>query len=263
MNIAVTHKVSPNLNQCELTHMDREPIDIEQARAQHDGYNDCLARHGLKVIELDANKELPDSVFVEDTAVVVDEVAVMTPMGVDSRRPEVAAVAAEMANHRPVVHIDPSANLEGGDVVRINRSFYVGLSSRSDRAGVAGLAGYLEPHGYTVTGVELRAALHLKSAVSQLDESTLLINREMVDPALFTGRHSGFRLVDVPPDEPKSANILIVDGTVILPSAYARMVDLLLSMGLKVDALEMSELLKAESGVTCSSLIFRDMTGAA
>ncbi len=255
MYIALTHKVSPNIVNCALTFQDRTPIDVELAVKQHDEYNDWLRRHGVKVIELDFNLDLPDSVFVEDTAVVVDEVAVATTMGVDSRRGEIPAMRQELAKYRPVKDIAPSGNLEGGDVVRVGKRFFVGLSSRTDAAGVASLAELLKPYGYRVEGVPMRKALHLKSAVSALNEETLFINREMVDPEPF----AGYRLIDVPPEEPKSANFLKVNGVIMLPASHPRMAELLVGLGEEVEPIDISELQKTESGVTCSSIIFKDL----
>lgn len=256
MDIALTHQVSPRIVDCELTYLDRQPIDYDRAVAQHNGYNDWLRRHGLQVIELNHNPDLPDSVFVEDTAVVVDEVAVMTTMGIDSRRPEVPAMRRVLAEYRPVKDIASGANLEGGDVVRIGRRFFVGLSTRSDRAGVASLAEHLKPHGYEVIGVEMKKALHLKSAASTIDGETVLINREFIDDEFF----KDYKLIDIPPQEPKGANILkVADGTIMIPTAYPRTIDLLIGLGQKVEPIDITELLKAESGVTCSSVIFKDL----
>ncbi len=255
-HLALTHRVSPRISQCALTYLERRPIDHHLAAAQHEAYNACLRRHGLEVIELSVNLDLPDSVFVEDAAVVVDETAVMATMGVDSRRGEVAGVEAELAKWRLIVRIDPKARLEGGDVLRMGRRLFIGLTSRTDAAGAASLTAILEPFGYRVSRVPLKKALHLKSAVSALDEETLIINPWAVDAEFF----AGFRLVEAPVEEPEAANVLRLGRVICLHAGFLRTIDLLTFLGYEVDAVDISELLKAEAGMTCSSIIFRRPT---
>jgi dimethylargininase len=229
---------------------------VELARRQHAGYCDWLRSVGLEVVVLEVNPDFPDSVFVEDTAVVVDEVAVMTTMGVGSRRGEIAAMENVLSRYRPIVRIADQgfagADLEGGDVLRVGRRFFVGLSTRSNPAGAEALAAVLEPLGYSVTPVTVKGTLHLKSAVSAIDEKTLLIN----PPVLDTGPFEGFEWVRVPEDEPRAANILSVDGRIAVFSGYVKTARLLADLGLDVSSIDISELIKADSGLTCSSIIF-------
>ena len=248
--IAITRAVGPSIANCELTWLQREPIDPLLAQYQHHAYELCLADLGATVVSLPALLSHPDAVFVEDPALVLDEVAVITPMGCESRRGERPSLAAALAHYRPVVHMPGPGMLEGGDVLRIGRQLFVGLSNRTDQAGIDELALILRPYGYTVDPIELRNCLHQKSAVSWIGDGTLLINRDWVDESAFASWH----LIDV--EEPAAGNALRVADTVIMPSAFPRTAARLRDHGFKVRELDLSELLKAESGVTCSSLIF-------
>jgi dimethylargininase len=252
MLTAITRAVGPSLGDCELTWLPREPIDIANAIAQHDAYERALAELGVHVVSLPALPDHPDAVFVEDPALVLDEVAVITAMGVASRRGERDSLAAALEGFRPVIRMRETACLEGGDVMRVGRNLYVGLSARTSAEGVAQLADILAPFGYNVQLVEMRDCLHLKSACSFIGDGTVLLNRAWLDS--FALRE--YRLIDVAPGEPSGANALRVGGTVLMPDAFPATATRLREAGFQVKALDLSELLKAESGVTCSSLLF-------
>lgn len=252
MRIAITREVSPAIGRCELTHLERQPIDVELARAQHRAYQACLAGLGCRVETLPAAPELPDSVFVEDVAVVLDELAILTRPGAESRRPEVAAIAEALRPYRPLHAIEAPGTVDGGDVLRVGRRLYVGLSSRSNAAAIEQMREVLAPHGYTVQGVPVAGCLHLKSAVTQVAEGTLLINRAWVDPAAF----AGLELIDVDPAEPYAANALRVGEELIYPAAFPATRRRLEARGLTVHTVDVSELAKAEGAVTCCSLVF-------
>ncbi|HVV43796.1 MAG TPA: arginine deiminase family protein [Bryobacteraceae bacterium] len=252
MLIAITREVSASLAQCELTWLDRRPIDIEKARAEHRAYEHCLRDLGARVISLPALDEYPDAVFVEDPAIVLDEVAVITTMGASSRRGERESLAVAVGHYKPVIRMSDPARLEGGDVMRAGRQLYAGLSGRTDAAGIAQLGELLAPYGYRVHGVPLHGCLHLKSACCALSDDTVLLNREWVDASLF----GGHRLIDVAPGEPGAANALAIGNTVVMPDVYPATAEILRREGFAVRALDMTELMKAESGVTCSSLLF-------
>jgi dimethylargininase len=251
---AITRGVSATLSACELTWLEREPIDIEKALAEHHAYERCLADLGVRVISLPALDSHPDAVFVEDPAIVLDEVAVIATMGCESRRGERASLAAALAPFRPLIHMRDPAKLEGGDVMRVGRHLFAGLSARTDAAGIAQLAAELQPFGYEVHGVELRDCLHLKSACCCIAPNTILINRSWVDIELL----SKYRLIDVAESEPGAANALNIGDTIVMPNVFPDTATILRREGFKVAELDMSELMKAESGVTCSSLIFQD-----
>ncbi len=254
--IAITRGVSRSLGDCELTWLAREPIDIDRAIAQHMEYEACLASLGARVISLPPLEEHPDAVFVEDPAIVLDEVAVITTMGAASRRGERASLAAALAEYRPVLWMRDPARLEGGDVMRVGRDLYAGISGRTDAAGVAELRELIAPFGYRVTAVELRDCLHLKSACCFIgddsrENDTVLINRDWVNASALTG----YRLIDVASDEPWAANALRVGAAVVMAAAFPKTADRLRRAGFEVRPVDVSELMKAESGVTCSSLI--------
>ena len=252
---AITRDVSPNVNDCELSFHERRPIDVPKAIAQHNAYRDCLAELGARIISLPAEPGLPDAVFVEDAAVVLDEIAVITNMGAASRRPEAASVAKALMRYRPLKYLTLPATLDGGDVLRIGRTLFVGLSGRTNRQGVEQLSELVRPHGYQVQPVEVTGCLHLKSACSYVGNNTILANRFWIDLEPLRG----FELLDVPKEEPAAANALLLADVVIVPGlAFPKTHGLLEEQGFRVRTADMSELQKAEAGVTCCSLIFDD-----
>jgi len=252
MKIALTHIVSPLINRCELSFLDRQSIHFDKATKQHEEYCRCLKDHGLKVIELSTNRSYPDSTFIEDTAVVVDEIAVMASMGLTSRRGEIAGVKPELAKYRKTAHLPLPATLEGGDVLRVQRKIFVGISPRTNSAGAESLRNILEPFGYEIIPVILNDCLHLKSACTAVDDHSLLINPRWIDLKPLTD----FKIISIPEDEPWAANTLRINNTVILHAGFRKTTHLLRTMGLSVETLDISELLKAEAGMTCSSIIF-------
>jgi len=249
---AITRAVSPAIHRCELSHLPRLAIDFSKAVEQHRQYQACLGDLGVSVVTLAAEPELPDSMFVEDPAVVADEVAVMTRMGAESRRAESQTLAETLSRYRPLRWMREPATLEGGDVLRIGKTLYVGLSQRTNPTGISQLAEELRPFGYQVRPVEVRGCLHLKSACCSLGDQIILANREWMDAADF----KGLRIIDVPASEPRAANLLTISDTVIVPATFPATADLLRRLGWKVRTLDISELMKAEAGLTCSSILF-------
>ena len=249
---AVTRGVSPSINRCEIGFIEREEIDLARAGAQHAQYQALLADLGAEVVSLPGEPDYPDSDFVEDPAIVMDEVAVMTRMGAESRRGEPESLARALKDYRPLRWLREPATLEGGDVMRIGRTLYVGTSSRSNREGIAQLSDELRPFGYRVVPVTVRGALHLKTACCALGDNTILANRAWVDLAPL----APLRVVDVAPGEERAANVLLLNGSAIIPACFPRTAEILDREGLRVRPLDVSELMKAEAGVTCCSLIF-------
>ena len=249
---AITREVSPSIQHCQLTHLTRKAIDVEAARLQHRQYQRCLASLGCDVHCLPVEPDLPDAVFVEDTAVVLDELAVITRPGPESRRPETASVARALEPHRELRYIESPGTIDGGDVMQIGRKLFVGLSGRSNASGIEQLRRHVLPLGYTVEGVELKDCLHLKTAVCPVARNTLLINRAWID----TGAFAAMALIDVDPSEPFGANALWVGQAVIYPLAYPATQKRMQDRGIIVETVDASELAKAEGGVTCCSLIF-------
>jgi dimethylargininase len=253
MDVAVTREVPPSLARCELSFVAREPIDLARAEAQHRDYCDGLARAGLEVIRLPADPELPDCCFVEDTAIVLDEVAVVTVPGAPSRRREVPAVAEALACHRELRRLTLPATLDGGDVLRMGRTLFVGRTARSNPAGHEALRQATSPFGYEVVAIEVSGCLHLKSAVTAVDDETVLVNPAWLD----AGPLAAFRRLQVHPDEPGAANVLRVRAALWGHAGFPRTLDRLDAAGHAVTAVDVSEFVKAEAALTCKSLIFR------
>jgi len=249
---AITREVSSSINNCELSFHAREPIDVAKAIAQHKAYQDCLAELGVQVVSLPAEPELPDAVFVEDPAVVVDEVAVISIMGVPSRRPEARSLADALSRYRSIKFLCDPATLDGGDVLRIGRLVFAGLSQRTNWEGITQLRGVLRAFDYEVQPVEVKGCLHLKSACSYIGNDTVLINRSWIDAERFRG----LQLLDVPDEEPGAANALVIKDVVIIPASFRKTLALLEQHRFRVRTIDLSELQKAEAGVTCTSLIF-------
>ncbi|MDH3290128.1 MAG: arginine deiminase family protein [Gemmatimonadota bacterium] len=250
--VAVTRPPTEALARCELTHLDRQPIDIALALAQHRAYEACLARLGAEVMSLPPEPDLPDAVFVEDVAVVLDRVAIITRPGAPSRRRERASTAAALKAFRSVQHVAAPAMLDGGDVLCVGKVLYVGRSTRTDAAGIAELERIAAPFGYVVRPVAVTGCLHLKSACSYVGDGMLLVNRNWIDAAAVQEE----QLVDVPPGEPHAANTLMVGDTVVAAVGFPRTVALLERLGRTVETVELSELRKAEAGGSCMSVIF-------
>jgi dimethylargininase len=251
MFIAITREVSRSIVDCELTHLARTPINVSRARAQHEEYRAALRNLGLEVVSLPELPELPDAVFVEDTAVVLKEAAVLTRPGSDARKPEVESVARALEKYRPLLRVTSPATLDGGDVLVVGRKIFVGQTLRSNAAAVGQLQGLLGPFGYVALGVPVTGCLHLKTAVTRVAENTLLINPAWVDKSHF----EGFEFIEVDPSEPYAANALMVEGTLIHPSAFAGTRARLEAAGRPIVQVEADELAKAEGGVTCCSLL--------
>jgi dimethylargininase len=252
MLTALTRAVSPSFAECELLFHQREPIDVSLAILQHARYEQCLRRLGVRVLSLPAEPELPDAVFVEDPAVVVDEVAVLTAPVPLLRRREVASIAAALRPYRPLRYITGSgASLEGGDVLRIDHTLYVGLSRRTNAEGVGQLAAALQPYGYELVTVPVTGCLHLKSACTYVGQGTLLINRHWLDPDALRA----FDAVAVAPEEPGAANALLIGETVLLPESSPRTRELLARRGFRVESVDNSEFQKAEGALTCCSIL--------
>src|SRR5258706_9912272 len=185
MRLVITRDVSPRFNECELTHIDRAPIDVEVAQSQHHGYVQALKELGYAVLELPAEADLPDSVFVEDTAVILPEVALITKPGADSRKPEIESVAQALRPYRELVFIESPGSVDGGDVLVLRGNMYVGLSTRSNQAAIDQMNEKLGKYGYKTQGVEMHDCLHLKTAVTHVDDKPLLIDRKCADVEKF------------------------------------------------------------------------------
>jgi dimethylargininase len=245
VRIAITRAVSPAIAECELSYIGRQPIDARRAAVQHDAYERRLAAHGCKVIRIAEAPEMPDGVFVEDAAVVLDDLAIITRPGAISRRAETESVATALKGFRPLHRIESPATLDGGDVLAIDGTLYVGLSQRTSMAALQQL---------NAVPIRFQNCLHLKSAVTQIGERTLLMNPQWVD----AGQFRDFDVIAVDAQEPFGANALRLDDILLYSASYPRTRRLLESRGFQVETLDLFELEKAEAGVTCCSLILSE-----
>ena len=249
---AITRTPSAALSRCALTYLSRQPIDVPRALAQHAAYVEALRRCGVSVRVLQPEEDLPDAVFVEDTAVVVDECAVITRPGIESRRAEVESVRAALAAVRPTVRVEAPGTLEGGDVLRVGRTFFVGQTLRTNAQGTRQLAAALEPHGYEVVAATPTGCLHLKSAATWIGRETVLVNPAWIDVELF----ARWQCVPIVPEEPFAANTLLVGDLVHVAASAPLTRRKLEALGFSTAVLDTSEFEKAEAALTCLSLLF-------
>jgi dimethylargininase len=257
MLIAITRDASRTLGDCELSYVGRAPIDIDLAQQQHAAYCRALESCGCRVVALPAEHDLPDAVFVEDVALVFDEIAVRTRPGAVSRRAEVASVASAIEGYRGLCAIEPPGTLDGGDVLRVGRTIYVGQSARTNESGIEQLraivgSASLGESAYVVQPVPVRECLHLKSAVTLVADGVVLINPEWVDRAVF----AAFRQIEIDPAEPHAANALRIGERVIYAANFPLTRRRLARAGIAAAIVDVSELQKAEGEVTCCSLVF-------
>jgi dimethylargininase len=251
--VALVREVSPQLARCELTHLGRVDIDVDRASAQHRVYCDVLRSLGARVEFIAPLPDVPDGVFVEDTAVVVNEVAVIARPGVASRAGETATTASALLPYRSLLRLSDAATLEGGDVMQFGRTLYVGRSGRTNQTSINELGTLLAPWGYRIEGVDFDGCLHLKTACTFVPPHHLLANPAWVDPRSLS--FSGLTLVAVADDEPFAGNTLTLGGVTLVPSQSPRTAALLRAQGVITRDVDLSELAKAEGALTCSSLI--------
>jgi dimethylargininase len=250
--LALTHLPSPNMDQGQRTHVARVPLDYDLAVEQHGRYRALLRECGAEVRVLDVNSHLPDATFIEDPAVVLDEVAVLASMGTEARRAEPAGIEPELRKYREVQRVEPPAAIEGGDVLRVGRTLLVGLSCRTDPAGLKAFEAIVRRYGYRVLPVPVRGCLHLKTACTALPDGSLLVNPSWLDLGVL----HGFELVRVPGEEPWAADTLPLGGAVCMAAGHPRTAELVRGRGFEVREVDLSEFAKAEGCVTCLSLLF-------
>lgn len=253
--IALTHLPSPALELGQRTHVNRLPVDFPKALQQHADYCRALRECGAEVRTLDANRHLADSAFVEDTAIVLDEIAIVATMGTACRRDELAAIEDELKKHRPTVRIQLPATIEGGDVLRIGRKLFAGLSRRTNAAGIDELRTIVRKFEYEVIPVPMRDCLHFKTGCSALPDGTLLVNEAWV--AIESLQE--FRLIPIPSAEPWGANVLSLGREVVMPAGHPATMELIREMGFPVRTVDLSEFAKAEGGVTCLSILLNEL----
>jgi len=227
------------------------PIDIDRARRQHAAYEAVLASLGWTIERLPTLDEQPDAVFVEDAAIALDEIAVVAPMGAPSRSGESRTVEEALARYLPVTRLTPPATLDGGDVMRAGRRIFVGCSRRTNATAIEQLRGLLSPYDYEVIAVEVKGALHLKSACSIVGEETVLANTEWVDMSPF----ARMEVLPVDASEAWGASVLHSGGDVVMPTGFPRTARMLEARRLVVHEVDLTEIRKAEGGPTCLSIL--------
>jgi dimethylargininase len=247
--IAITRLPGEGLGDCALTFVERQAIDVGRAKTEHAGYCAALEEMGVKMRVLQAEEGMPDGMFVEDAAVVLEEAAVVGRMGAESRRGEVESVAKVLGEYREVIWMK-AGRLEGGDVMRVGKRIYVGVSARTNRAGMGEFAGIVQRFGYEVVPVAVRGCLHLKTGATALDGGTVLVNKDWVEAAAFLG----MRTIEVA--EAFGGNGLVVGGKVIVSASFPRTRARIENAGFGTRVVEIGEFEKMEAGVTCMSLVF-------
>jgi dimethylargininase len=249
---AITRAVSRSIAQCELSHLARVPISLERAREQHHAYENALRSLGVDVHSLPEEPDLPDSVFVEDTAVVLEECAVITRLGAESRRPESASIARALARDRKLIAIQEPGRVDGGDVLVLDKTIYVGVTTRSNDSAIQQMQAGLDSYGYKVVSVAVTGCLHLKSAVTRAAQDLLLINTAWVGKDRFPG----FRFLEIDPSEPYAANVLRVGDVVLYQPSFPETLKRLEAARIPLLLVDASELGKAEGALTCCSLVY-------
>lgn len=255
MPFAFTRQVSPRIVDCALTHLNRQSIDADVAAEQHHAYEQALRDAGYEVVRLPYLADDPDAVFVEDTAILLDQHAVITRPGVASRFDEIHSTAKGLEPYFTVRRLK-TGTLDGGDVLKIGDKLYVGQSNRTDREGTSALEAEVSPFGYEVVPVELGRCLHLKTAVTfagpdRNGRPTLLANPDWVD----IGEFAEMAVVEVADGEPFAANVVRLRDRLIMAAGSPGTAAELRERGFTVVEVEVSELQKAEAGGTCMSLI--------
>lgn len=246
----LTHVPSSNLNNCELTYLDSERIDIKKALIEHNSYCNMIKECGANVNIIEDNIDLADSVFVEDPIIVFDEVAIVTSMGVESRRKESQVLKDYFSKIREIKEIKLPSKIEGGDVLVIDKKVFVGLSPRTNESAIEELKNILKPYGYIVQSVKVDGCLHLKTGCTALDDKTILLNPNWVDVEVF----SDYKIINIPSDEPFGANIMKINEYICMNEAFPKSIELVKALGYKVKTTDISEFVKAEAGLTCMSV---------
>jgi dimethylargininase len=250
---ALVRQPSERIVECELTHLGRDPIDVGRALDQHRRYVELLAELGATVVWLDPLPDHPDGVFVEDVAVAAAPVVVLTRPGAESRRGEVASMRDLLRGLAvPTVEIVDPGRLDGGDVLLIGRTFYVGITERTDDAGRSQFAEAVRPHGYDVVPVGVEGILHLKTGVTALPDGTLVASVQHIDLDAFAGRPV------LAAAEPQGSDVLLLGDTVVVSASAPRTAAAIAARGFDVRMVEVDELEKAEAGVTCMNVLLWD-----
>jgi dimethylargininase len=248
---AISRKPGPDFGD-GITSAGLGPARYDLMMDQHRAYVRTLRHLGVEVEVLEPLQGCPDAHFVEDTAVVFAEAAVITRPGAEARRHEVQAIEPALAKHRAIHRIQPPGRIDGGDVLQLGRSFFIGLSGRTDQIGASQLGRIVEGFGYSWTTVPVASGLHLRANLNPVSDDTLLVTPEMA--SLDAVRQ--YRTIVLQDDERYAANTLLINGHLITPRGFPRVLDELGRLGLPVVELDVSEARKMDGGLTCLSLRF-------
>lgn len=260
MPVALVREVSESFVDCVTASPPDPPLDAGLARRQHAAYTRALADHGFTVEWVAPAPDLPDGCFVEDIAVVIGDAALLTVPGHASRRAETASVAETLQRFVAVERMEPPATLDGGDVLQVGSSVFVGVGSRTNAAGVAALERFAAARGRRVIPVRPTGVLHLKSAATALDAETVLLHPGCVESGAF----ADLRTVEVVDDEPEAANVVrLPDGALLVAAAFPRTAEQLAGLGHRVVEVDVSEIGRADGGLTCLSIRLRNWVGSA
>jgi len=247
---AIVRIVADTYDQCVTKQS--ESIDVALAKEQHAKYCSELERIGLQLIRIEADNNLPDCCFVEDAAIVVDNIAIITHPGAESRRKETEAVEKVISKFKTIHRVVSPATIDGGDVLKIGMKIFIGLSERTTQYAIDQVAEIIRPRGYEVIAVPIHHTLHLKSVVTALSDSQIIISAGHLDETTF----EGFRKIVVPHEESYAANCLSVNNTIFIPAGYPITKSLIEGMGFSTIELENSEFKKGDGALTCMSILF-------
>jgi dimethylargininase len=252
--VAFVRGVPASFAQCVTARTPDPPLDPQVAAVQHAQYVAALEQGGYQVITVPVDDDQADSSFIEDTAVVVGARALITRPGHPSRRDEVETVAAALTGRFPLHRVREPATIDGGDVLKMGSSIFVGRSDRTNEEGIRAIAAIAEPLGMSVTEVPVVRVLHLKSGLSALDDQTLLWHRDACDRDVF----DGFEVLEIPGNDPEAANVVrLADGGVLVAEHHPETAALIAGRGFSVTTTDVSEFARADGGLTCLSIRVR------
>jgi len=248
---AIVRDVSDTFQECVTSFHTKVQIDVALAKRQHRHYCNILSSLGLKLISIEADDILPDCCFTEDTAIVIDDLSIITYPGTPSRVRETIEIEKILSPLKTIVHINEPGTIEGGDVLKIGKKIYIGSSSRTNEEGIRQVALVVEPKGYQVIPVKIKNTLHLKSVCTYMGRGCILLAEGYLDDTIF----SEYDKVIVPKEEEYCANCLVVQGNVLIPKGFPKTKQLIENKGFPIIEIEMSEIEKAEGALTCLSVI--------
>ncbi len=226
--------------------------DYEKALIQHQAYCEALTKCGLELIEIEAEQQFPDGVFVEDTAIVTGKCAIITKPGHERRRGEELSVASKLSEFRQLEYIKSPGLLDGGDIMRVENHFYIGLSDRTNKEGANQLTNFLKKYGYTASVVEIGEMLHLKTGINYIGNQRLV----MIETLLSMPDFAQFNKITIPENEAYAANCVLINDYLLIAKGFEMAKKSYVEAGFKIIELEMSEYQKLDGGLSCLSLRF-------